>query len=118
MSHVGGYFLSWYLWEPLQLVCQVQHLSDWLSYTLGGELVDRMPGEAIRLSRQLFLDVLWVRYIHKGAQEGEQLAEKLLEQAQMQNFRRYGNGDEPIFESASSRVNFRAYVRMCCSINC
>ncbi|KAJ7770945.1 hypothetical protein DFH07DRAFT_953942 [Mycena maculata] len=40
---------------------QVQFLSDWLPYCIGGELVDKMLGDAIIRSRQLFLDVLWTR---------------------------------------------------------
>ncbi|KAJ7464328.1 hypothetical protein B0H11DRAFT_2240724 [Mycena galericulata] len=68
----------------------VQHLSDWLAYCLGGELVDKMPGDAIARSRELFLEVLWIRDQHQGGTEGEDLASNMLLKAQMQNFRTYG----------------------------
>ncbi|KAJ7733747.1 hypothetical protein DFH07DRAFT_780529 [Mycena maculata] len=69
---------------------QVQFLSDWLPYCIGSELVDKMPGDAIIRSRQLFLDVLWTWGVHKGSTEGDSLTLDMLLKAQMQNFRAYG----------------------------
>ncbi|KAJ7367256.1 hypothetical protein DFH08DRAFT_949224 [Mycena albidolilacea] len=48
-----------------------------------------MPEDAVIKSGELFLNVLHTRFLHQGKDEGEQLAYKLLEEAQMDNFRRY-----------------------------
>jgi hypothetical protein len=71
--------------EPAQRL----HIQDWLCFTLGAQIVEHMPEDTVTKSSKLFLNVLHTRFLHQGKDEGEQLAYKLLEKAQMDNFRLY-----------------------------
>lgn len=64
-------------------------LDDWLIFTLGAAIVENMPVDAVRNGWLLFLNVLFIRYLHQGRRDGEELAYKLLETAQMANFHEY-----------------------------
>ncbi|KAJ6495421.1 hypothetical protein C8R45DRAFT_1095055 [Mycena sanguinolenta] len=56
---------------------------DWLSFTLGGEIVAHMPEEAIRMSWEVILNVLYLRYVYEGHSDGEEKAHQELLTAQM-----------------------------------
>ncbi|KAJ7343247.1 hypothetical protein DFH08DRAFT_962375 [Mycena albidolilacea] len=77
-------------------------LDDWLIFTLGAAVVENMPVDAVRDSWLLFLNVLFVRYLHQGRRDGEELAYKLLETAQMANFHKYFH----IYDEAESPPEF------------
>ncbi|KAJ7837248.1 hypothetical protein B0H14DRAFT_3460307 [Mycena olivaceomarginata] len=80
------------LWQKLEPTLKEPHwlhIQDWLCFTLGAQIVEHMPEDAVIKSGELFLNVLHTRFLHQGKDEGEQLAYKLLEEAQMDNFRRY-----------------------------
>jgi hypothetical protein len=64
-------------------------LDDWLIFTLGAAIVENMPVDAVHNSWLLFLNVLFIRYLHQGRRDGEELAYNLLETAQMANFHKY-----------------------------
>lgn len=68
---------------------QELHLTDWLCFTLGADIVDNMPADAVARGGKLFLDVLYIRFFYNGALEGEGLAYQLLEAAQNDNFKKY-----------------------------
>ncbi|KAJ7691265.1 hypothetical protein B0H17DRAFT_1133796 [Mycena rosella] len=62
----------------------VQHIDDWVSYCLGGELLNTEQAQ------KLFLNVLWARDTHNDNLAGEELALKLLRRVQMEpGFRPY-----------------------------
>ncbi|KAJ7770154.1 hypothetical protein DFH07DRAFT_953986 [Mycena maculata] len=77
------------LWEKLTALLAtprwVQYISDWLSYTLGGEIVDLVPGFALNRGCKLFVEVLWIRYNSKGSSDGDVQALDLLLKAQRNN---------------------------------
>jgi hypothetical protein len=64
-------------------------LDQWLTFTLGAAIVENIPEDALRDCRLLFLRVLFIRYLHQGSFEGDKMAYKLLEEAQMSNYRQY-----------------------------
>jgi hypothetical protein len=68
---------------------QVVHISDWLCFTLGAQIVDHMPPEAVVKAGELFLEVLYTRYLHGDTTEGDNLASELLLRAQTDNFKKY-----------------------------
>ncbi|KAJ7339054.1 hypothetical protein DFH08DRAFT_812448 [Mycena albidolilacea] len=61
-----------------------------------------MPVDAVHNSWLLFLNVLFIRYLHQGRRDGEELAYKLLETAQMANFHKYFR----IYDEAESPPEF------------
>ncbi|KAJ6497198.1 hypothetical protein C8R47DRAFT_1069243 [Mycena vitilis] len=63
--------------------------SDWLSYTLGGEIVEQMAEDALKRGWILILDVFFLRFMHAGRPSGDELAEQLLLAAQNQHFKSY-----------------------------
>ncbi|KAJ7792390.1 hypothetical protein B0H14DRAFT_3160242 [Mycena olivaceomarginata] len=67
---------------------QVQ-LDQWLTFTLGAAIVESISDEAMRDCQLLFLRVLFIRYLHHGSFEGDKVAYKLLEEAQMSNYQQY-----------------------------
>ncbi|KAF7330970.1 hypothetical protein MVEN_02437100 [Mycena venus] len=67
----------------------VLHLDDWLMFTLGRAVVENIPAEAIIESRKLFLKVLFIRFQYKGGRDGEELAYKELELAQISHIHQY-----------------------------
>ncbi|KAJ7640643.1 hypothetical protein B0H17DRAFT_1148907 [Mycena rosella] len=76
------------LWKALDPVLAspalVQHIDNWVSYCLGGELLNT------KRARKLFLDVLWAHDTHNNNLAGEELALKLLWMVQMEpGFRPY-----------------------------
>ncbi|KAJ7723851.1 hypothetical protein DFH07DRAFT_783457 [Mycena maculata] len=77
------------LWEKLTALLAtprwVQYISDWLSYTLGGEIVDLVPGFALNRGCKLFVEVLWIRYNSKGSSDSDVQALDLLLKAQRNN---------------------------------
>ncbi|KAJ7665865.1 hypothetical protein DFH06DRAFT_261485 [Mycena polygramma] len=48
-----------------------------------------MPDKALQLSWEVILNVFFVRYSHRGGPDGEELAHKMLLDAQIKNFRAY-----------------------------
>ncbi|KAJ7837249.1 hypothetical protein B0H14DRAFT_2589344 [Mycena olivaceomarginata] len=79
------------LWQQLSKTLSEHrwelHLTDWLCFTLGADIVDNMPADAVARGGKLFLDVLYTRFFYNGSLEGEGLAYKLLEAAQNDNFK-------------------------------
>ncbi|KAJ7688904.1 hypothetical protein B0H14DRAFT_3176117 [Mycena olivaceomarginata] len=67
----------------------LEFVTDWLSFALGGEVVAAMPQDAIRLAWIVILDVLSLRFAHKGSHDGDALALKVLLDAQHRNFEAY-----------------------------
>ncbi|KAJ7107355.1 hypothetical protein C8R44DRAFT_885376 [Mycena epipterygia] len=82
----------------------VQFLNDWLAFTLGGDIVAELPEDATTESRQLFLNVLWVRYANNGSPEGEDLARKLLLAAQAKCLK-------PTRKNATPKPAFKPYAQ-------
>ncbi|KAJ6624677.1 hypothetical protein B0H10DRAFT_2005590, partial [Mycena sp. CBHHK59/15] len=81
---------QWELLQPqLDTPRWAEFASDWLAYCLGGEIVSKMPEEALAHSWHIILDVLFLRYSHSGTEGGDELALKLLLAAQFKNFRAY-----------------------------
>ncbi|KAJ7678685.1 hypothetical protein B0H17DRAFT_1139241 [Mycena rosella] len=82
-------------WTPLKILLTheywVEFASDWLSFCIGGEVTAKMPDEALSLSWDVILEVLYLRFSHVGRPDGDDLARALLLQTQMQNFRAYVN---------------------------
>ncbi|KAJ7328883.1 hypothetical protein DFH08DRAFT_1023438 [Mycena albidolilacea] len=56
---------------------------------LGAAVVENVPDDAMRDRQLLFLRVLFIRYLHQGSFEGDKMAYKLLEEAQMSNYWQY-----------------------------
>lgn len=63
----------------------MEFASDWLSFTLGGEIVANMPEEAIKLSWDVILNVLFLRFSTLGSRDSDTSAAKLLLDAQHAN---------------------------------
>ncbi|KAK7016032.1 hypothetical protein R3P38DRAFT_2543195 [Favolaschia claudopus] len=74
--------------EALTEACP-QFVPDWLRYTIGAEIVERMPGEAIDRGAELWADVLYTRYIHGNTTAGSDAALQLVLKAQLDNFKQY-----------------------------
>ncbi|KAF8130450.1 hypothetical protein K438DRAFT_1948338, partial [Mycena galopus ATCC 62051] len=104
------------LWERLNerlherdLVDLVWLIENWLCFTLGAAIVDHMPPEAVQKSGELFVEVLYTRFMHNGSPGGDELALKLLEAAQMDNFKKYYQelGDLPADFSFGADIDRR-----------
>ncbi|KAJ7086967.1 hypothetical protein C8R44DRAFT_893365 [Mycena epipterygia] len=74
LTRTGSQALLSKLNDTLSEPYWVQFLNDWLAFTLGGDVVADLPEDATKESRQLFLDVLWIRYANNGSCEGEEVA--------------------------------------------
>ncbi|KAJ7168260.1 hypothetical protein C8R43DRAFT_945464 [Mycena crocata] len=76
------------LWDALKANLQTERwfefALDWLTYCLGGEIVSEMPEEDVQASWAIILEVLYMCFEHGGAQAGDDMAEKLLLAAQME----------------------------------
>ncbi|KAJ7874743.1 hypothetical protein B0H14DRAFT_89667 [Mycena olivaceomarginata] len=84
-----GLFLLGHLQNTLDEENMRVQLDQWLTFTLGAAIVENIPDEAMRDCQLLFLRVLFIRYLHHGSFEGDKMAYKLLEEAQMSNYRQY-----------------------------
>ncbi|KAK7021549.1 hypothetical protein R3P38DRAFT_2780766 [Favolaschia claudopus] len=62
---------------------------DWLRYTIGADIVEVMPDEAIDRGAKLWADVMYTRYIHGNTTAGSDAAFKLVLNAQLDNFKQY-----------------------------
>ncbi|KAF8130476.1 hypothetical protein K438DRAFT_1999400, partial [Mycena galopus ATCC 62051] len=89
----GGVSLLDRLSKTLETPHYVTLLYDWLSFTLGRIIVERLPEDALNETRTLFLNVLFIRYQYGGQKAGEERAYQLLAEAQMANFRRHFDED-------------------------
>ncbi|KAJ7699612.1 hypothetical protein B0H17DRAFT_1129219 [Mycena rosella] len=80
-------------WTALQTLLTepywVEFSSDWLTFSIGGEVTAKMPAEALLRSWDIILGVLYLRFSHLGSVDGDELAGALLLQSQMDNFRTY-----------------------------
>ncbi|KAJ7025913.1 hypothetical protein C8F04DRAFT_1268767 [Mycena alexandri] len=81
------------LWQQLQAHLSTpfwfQYASDWLAFCLGGEIVANMPEEEIELSWRVILEVFYLRWVGLGKPDGENDALRVLNAAQVKNFRAY-----------------------------
>ncbi|KAF8188166.1 hypothetical protein K438DRAFT_1972356 [Mycena galopus ATCC 62051] len=89
----GGVSLLDRLSKTLETPHYVTLLYDWLSFTLGRIIVEHLPEDALHETRTLFLNVLFIRYQYGGQKAGEEMAYRLLAEAQMANFRRHFDED-------------------------
>ncbi|KAK6971899.1 hypothetical protein R3P38DRAFT_3336500 [Favolaschia claudopus] len=77
-------------------------LDDWLIFTIGYAVVTHLPAQALEDCRKLFLNVLYIRFQHDGNRrqrtEGDQLAHKAIETAQISYIKQYCSrlDDRPI----------------------
>ncbi|KAJ7843565.1 hypothetical protein B0H14DRAFT_3689309 [Mycena olivaceomarginata] len=74
----------------------IGHLADWLCFTFGAEIAEDLGLESLVPGQELFVDVLFTRYLYGGTSEGDTIAYKLLEAAQIDQVKYYrGFGDTP-----------------------
>ncbi|KAJ7787382.1 hypothetical protein B0H14DRAFT_3505641 [Mycena olivaceomarginata] len=85
--------------ELVSTLCEprfIEHLADWLCFTLGAEIAEDLGLESLVPGQELFVDVLFTRYLYGGTSEGDTIAYKLLEAAQIDQVKYYrGFGDTP-----------------------
>ncbi|KAJ7843062.1 hypothetical protein B0H14DRAFT_3456368 [Mycena olivaceomarginata] len=85
--------------ELVSTLCEprfIEHLTDWLCFTLGAEITEDLGLESLVPGQELFVDVLFTRYLYGGTSEGDTIAYKLLEAAQIDQVKYYrGFGDTP-----------------------
>ncbi|KAJ7789526.1 hypothetical protein B0H14DRAFT_3502883 [Mycena olivaceomarginata] len=83
------------LWQQLSEIMKttewVERCSDWLAFTLGGDILDAMPGDSLERGGQLFLEVTADRVCHNGDATGDTIAYQKLEAAQIRAFKSYGS---------------------------
>ncbi|KAJ7455281.1 hypothetical protein B0H11DRAFT_1926162 [Mycena galericulata] len=86
----------------------VEIASDWLAFTLGGEIVSEIPEEALSKSWNIMFDVLFLRYSANGAPESDVIARNMLLREQMANFRAYNDvgADYSMFDDLDRRDNW------------
>ncbi|KAJ7791969.1 hypothetical protein B0H14DRAFT_2624551 [Mycena olivaceomarginata] len=81
------------LWQQLSEIMKtaewVERCSDWLAFTLGGDILDTMPGDSLERGGQLFLEVTADRVCHNGDATGDTIAYQKLEAAQIRAFKSY-----------------------------
>ncbi|KAJ6563799.1 hypothetical protein B0H19DRAFT_1067415 [Mycena capillaripes] len=77
------------LWKLLEMELSKDHwtefASDWLSFTLGGEVVARIPEEYVKLRWEIILNVFFARFSNAGRVEGDEIALNILQAAQMKH---------------------------------
>ncbi|KAJ7082201.1 hypothetical protein B0H15DRAFT_993961 [Mycena belliarum] len=81
-------------WEALCAKLQstpqrMEDAMDWLAFCIGEDVALKIPGVAGRQILEVMLDVLYLRYLHSGGEEGEIQALKVLLKSQLTSFRTY-----------------------------
>ncbi|KAJ7082279.1 hypothetical protein B0H15DRAFT_803366 [Mycena belliarum] len=81
-------------WEALCAKLQstpqrMEDATDWLAFCIGEDVTLKIPGDAGRQIVEVMLDVLYLRYLHSGGEEGEAQALGVLLKSQLTSFRTY-----------------------------
>ncbi|KAJ7092831.1 hypothetical protein B0H15DRAFT_799309 [Mycena belliarum] len=81
-------------WEALCAKLQstpqrMEDAMDWLAFCIGEDVALKIPGDAGRQILEVMLDVLYLRYLHSGGEEGEAQALGVLLKSQLTSFRTY-----------------------------